>query len=505
MRRVIRSQWFYLALILLLYLVLLVPTLARQGISWDEQTDLEIASAYLQPNGWFVGSPLDPSQTRLPHFAVALVYSILQTSDLLTARWVSVWVGVLTLLGVYQYSRQRLTPTTGLVACALLATSPFFLSFARVAFTETDIYLACCLAWLLVCFARLEDRPTVGRAAAVGMLLGLTLSAKFTAVAILPALGFAIFQCKQPGWNLSRKLALGALIGGLACVSFFLLPPEHLTNPAILRSLAERFKQEMGFRPAFMLEAAALHLGSILVKSSPLLGLGLLLGWLIAILRWRRPQFLVPLLVSLCYFGCLVILPLAQTFYVVPLLPWLALFLVDAFLQLWSRWRGAALGLALVALGMLGVDLGLCYPDFNLNGYQWLGARQIVGRASIGYRSIIQTPSDGVEQAMTWLNEHAKPGERVRVYVLEWHIMRAVAPRPAYQIVDGFKQGSVTDPEYVVTEINTMIPQSWWTRELPREVFRAPYAVNWLETRYTKVFGVERAFGIEMAAVWRRN
>ncbi|MFN2168874.1 MAG: hypothetical protein ACK2U9_21785, partial [Anaerolineae bacterium] len=75
-----------LALILALYLGLILPTVDRQGISWDEATDLAIARSYLQPGGWLRGSRDDPSQARLPMAAVALVYQVTGRHDLLTAR-----------------------------------------------------------------------------------------------------------------------------------------------------------------------------------------------------------------------------------------------------------------------------------------------------------------------------------------------------------------------------------------------------------------------------------
>ena len=132
-------------------------------------------------------------------FTVALVYKLLGTSDLITARLVSCLVGGLTLLAVYLYCKQRYKPSTGILACLLLATSPFFLSFARVAFTETDIYLACTLAWLLICVTRLQARPTLGWAAVAGVVLGLALSAKFTALVVLPAVWYAVSQSKMTG------------------------------------------------------------------------------------------------------------------------------------------------------------------------------------------------------------------------------------------------------------------------------------------------------------------
>jgi hypothetical protein len=122
----------------------------------------------------------------------------------------------------------------------------------------------------------------------------------------------------------------------------------------------------------------------------------------------------------------------------------------------------------------------------------------------VGYRSIIQTPSDGVEQVITWLNGHAQPGDRVRSYLLETHIIQAVAPHPAYQIENGFANPK-PNPDYVVVEINTQVRQSWWTDTSSGNVFRPPYDPEWLEENYQRMFTVRRAFGIEMASVWKKK
>lgn len=587
----LRRPWLSFLVILLLYAVLLLPTVERQGISWDEQNDLWAAQAYLAPQaGWLVGSDIDASQTRLPMAAVALVYEILGISDLVTARLVSCLVGGLTLLGVYKIGKERFSSAVGLLACLLLAASPFFLSFARVAFTETDIYLACAFAWLWFCVSRLQKSPSLGWAAAVGVFFGLALSAKFTALVGLPAVWTAAWQSssKPPSgsrqdksgsldfwtpwlfaaafigvsaanselpedrlgplyglvflswllplaWAMYRRQApasrsvLVLYITGLALLTFLVLPPEHLTNPDILQSLIWRMDNELAFRPAFMLEAAGLHLGSLVFKSGPLVGAGLLLGLFFCALQWKeQPAVRFPVLLIFFYFGGLVILPLAQTFYLVPLLPLLAVLGAVQFLRLLARRRVIALGAAALAAILWVNDLRLSYPDYNLNGYQWLGERVIFGRSSIGYRSIVQTPSDGVEQAVRWLNEHAQSGERVRLYLLEWHIVQAVAPHPAYRIEDGFSArypnaeyvgvpiyrwfvdnnpfaSPRPNPDYVVVEINTQVRQSWWMDVSEGEVFKPPYHEEWLEANYTQVFSVQRAFGIEMASVWQKK
>lgn len=561
--------------------MLLLPTVRRQGISWDEQTDIHIARAYISGSGgWFIGSNSDPSQTRLPMYTVALVYALTGTDDLLTARLVSAFMGALTLVGVYVFCKREYDAKRGLLAAAILATSPFFLSFARVAFTETDIYVACVFAWLLVGVSNLREKRTVGSTVIAALLLGLAISAKFTAVYLFPAvllhaltwprlerglehlhwrdlfgvgmLFVILFALAWLGWSAesfaagaesdgvvaamhyllaavcwgmillwvvrrsdhtASSLLLVALVFLLALSTFVMLPPVHLTNPDIIRSLLERFNNEMGWDLGFIIEATGLHTACVIFKSSPLVGFGFLAALVGTAPQWkRRIEVQFPLLVILSYFLGLALLPIAQTFYMMPLLPILVIFGADQWLRLLSGKRPLAMLMGCAAAAVLVVDLALCYPDYNLNGYQWLGARFLVGRSTIGYRSVVQTPSDGVEQAVHWLCDNATNGERVVAYVYPWHIVEAACPDPRFRISRGRWESVRARPDYVIIHINHEIRQSWAAWFTGREnnvrddgVFWEPYDADWLYTHFTKVARVPRAFGLEMASVWRRK
>jgi hypothetical protein len=205
------------------------------------------------------------------------------------------------------------------------------------------------------------------------------------------------------------------------------------------------------------------------------------------------------------YFLALLILPLGQTFYTIPTLPVLSLLAADQLLRLLSKRRN--ISLALLCLGLLwwGIELKQCYPDYHLNGYQWLGARPFLGRSSIGYRSIVYVPSDGVQQSMDWLNANAKPGQRVQLYVEPLHIVKTMAPDPAYEIIDGRETTLSTKPDYVVVHIGATIQQGEGPENPHEDVFQYPFDISVLEKEYDQVFSVRRAFGLEMAGVWRRR
>jgi 4-amino-4-deoxy-L-arabinose transferase-like glycosyltransferase len=178
--------------IVALYLTLALPTIDRQGIHWDEQTDLEIAESYFVSLGAPLrGSNADLVNVRLPMFSVAALQLVGAPLNLRTARVASVLVGALTLIGVFVFARIELDDRRGLLAALLLAVNPYFLAFAPLAFTEGDVFITCSATWALATFAWLWQRPVRVRALAAGIALGLALSSKFSALSLIPALTMA--------------------------------------------------------------------------------------------------------------------------------------------------------------------------------------------------------------------------------------------------------------------------------------------------------------------------
>jgi hypothetical protein len=571
--------WLIFLGILAIYALLIIPTVSRLGMGWDEEVDLRIARGYLTRRGLFFGIWLDVSQMRLPMFTVALVYRLLGVSNLVLARWTSIVVGGLTLLGIYVYGKDRFIPGVGLLAAFLLAINPFFLSFSRLAFTESDIYLACTLTWLLVTLARLQEKLTVGRAVLAGLFLGLCISTKATAMVILPAVWVVLYsvrifpinprqtklttpvanQISTPvvwfwaGWSalvlllgvvsgmifdigaysliyqllryglvcLGWLIALGwafyfrnysadlvsliAFITGFGLLTFVIFPPDHLTNSGILRSLFLRAENEISLSAAFIAELAALHLLTVFFKSTPILGLALLAGVFISLAQWHRRELMLPLLLALSYFAGLLLLPLGQTFYTIPILPVLSLLVADNLLRLWSYRRKIALMIAILAMGWWGVEMIQCYPDYHLNGYQWVGKRVLFGRSSIGYASVVFTPQDGVQQAMEWLNANAEPGQVAQLYVRGWNVVEYVAPDPAYLLTNGFEETLSSQPDYILVHINALHLQGFGIDTPKGDINFHPFDYEAMKREYEQVFTVRRAFGLDVASVWQRK
>jgi len=190
--RTMRSRVAF-GVVVAIYLLLLLPTVGRHGIGWDEQTDHGVALTYLQePGGWLVGSDVDPINVRLPMVTSAAVYALLGKPDLLAARSVSCLLGVLTLVAVFVFCRREFDDRKAVVACAILATSPYYLAYTKTAFSEGDAFVTCALAWLLVCLGALRRERSLGWGALASVALGAAMASKISGIAAVPVILVAV-------------------------------------------------------------------------------------------------------------------------------------------------------------------------------------------------------------------------------------------------------------------------------------------------------------------------
>jgi hypothetical protein len=184
-------------------------------------------------------------------------------------------------------------------------------------------------------------------------------------------------------------------------------------------------------------------------------------------------------------------LPWAQTFYMMPVFPVLAILLADGWFEWFDRKRATALVFAGVAAVSLGSDFARSYPDLHLNGYQWLGARPWGGRPSLGARSVVPVPTDGVEQALRFVEAHAAPGDVVVTFVRPFHIREALLPNPPFLIVDGLADPRlIRRADWVVTTVGAEIEHGYGADD-PTTVFTLPYDPTFLTRRFKKVFHVD--------------
>jgi len=166
-----------------------------------------------------------------------------------------------------------------------------------------------------------------------------------------------------------------------------------------------------------------------------------------------------------------------------------------------------------LALALLGVqvaaDLWQSFPDYHLNGYQYLGERWLKGRASMGYNGVVTLPTDGMEQCLRVAMADGREGATVYVYyawtpeqVVAWTIHGS-----GLQYVMGTQERDTRAPraaDYVVIGLEMDVLARAYTLEgLPdgwRMVDR-----EWLAEHFEKVYSVRRAFDLEVASLWRRR
>lgn len=337
---------------------------------------------------------------------------------------------------------------------------------------------------------------------------------------VLAAVGAWLWRERPIG----RFTATGLVAAG-SVLTFFVIPPVHTTNPGIIQELARMVAAGEGLPEGLRYSALIFHLLVILVKSGPAMGL-LLLGSCAASLWFmrKRPVLLIPLSLIVASVAVYVFTGRAQTFYMIGVMPLLAILAADVLGEILRRSRYLFAGiLALVSLNAA-ADLARSWPDMHLNGYQYLGERYIAHRATLGYKGVAQTPSDGNYQVMQWALENIEPDKRVVTYLRERMAIYFMGPRPSirFQVRDGFDpKVGVDQADYVLLHINATLRQ-FDSSPVPLIVEKSsdvrdlggvhrdsihvyPFDRDALHRDFDKVFAVERAFGIEVASVWRRK
>ncbi len=572
-RRRSKRAWLGLAVAVALYLGLTVPTIDRQGVNWDEHDDRSIALTYLTPGGLWAGSTVDLNQTRLPMYLGAMAFQATGHNSIRVARLLSCAIGVLTILGVWVFCRREWGDGAAVVGSLTLATSPYFIAFSRLAFSEGDIYITCATVWVAVAAGWFARSATVGRAAVLGLALGVAIAAKLSAIALIPAVGIFVLLGRSerrepsptlrqswPFWVLAAGLAIGVATGlelgargiarpgnpvvmvglagtallwvGLAAWSvvhrraaagrvlrvaipaavgictFLLLPPVHTTNPRIQATIVQELVEGGGsFDILRAAESGALHGMTVLIKPSIVLGAALWLSLALALARVgvdRGARLCV--LIVMFYVAFLLTLPWAQTRYMMPVAAVLTMLLAATVVRAWRARRTLVGVVAAVALVGLVADFVVYYPDLHLNGYRLLGERYLFGRSTIGYRSVVHVPIDGIEQTLAWVGRHAGPGDRVLTMSPPRHIVRSLTRGRGYEWIDGqVERDAIGRADWVLTDLNGDIRPGEGRDNPTGEVRAYPYDRAELERDFERVFAVERACGLEVATVWRRK
>jgi len=331
---------------------------------------------------------------------------------------------------------------------------------------------------------------------------------------ILTALAWllAIFFLIRNKTIVVNRLGALLLVLGLAAITFFTLPPVHTTNPAIITSLIDIFvSSSNAFSWFFAVEIAALHFFTLLFKPGILIGFGLWTSLLIAFFRWRTRPALRPLLIFFGIYLAFLIFKMvhAQTFFMMPLFPIAVIIFTDTALTLFRSYRKTVSVILALTFSVTLFDLFLTYPHTHLNGYQWVGERYLAGRSTVGYRGIVQTPSDGVEQTCQWLGDNLPAGERILYYThFDHHIVTQQLKNKRFILIDGMNPRYTTDmANYILVHINATIHEGrgYQHEPLSGSIYKEFFLEGNLEKDFRKVYSVTRPFGLEVASVWYRK
>lgn len=539
---------------------------------WDEQVDHDIAIA-LRDDPLRGESPaLDASQTRLPMYLCAAVLKLTGRSDLQLCRDVSLALGGITIILTAALAHLLFGGWTALLAATLLAASPYFLSFARIAMTEGDIAFSCAVVAALLAFLHDLRRPTPARWLISGVLLGLATGAKLFAIFLAPVfmvlatsaqpsrsarsmrpedsverqspdrwmLGTLLFGLASSvcaamlavrsrdqavlGWGMALAAWLIGVIQALfrrasipappikrlllmlmfAGVTFGVLMPVHLTSHQILREIARRtLRWDNSIPLALWSDHLRLYTGILLIKLSIPFGLLTAVALLYAAFVERSDGRWRPCIIAIIFYIVLIcFLPLRQTFYLMGVYPLIitvtAAFVVETVKRLRQRSVPASV-LAVTLIGIclvhLGIRVAAAYPYLHLYGYDRVGDRWM-GRESRGYRNLIQTPSDGVEELLQWSthSELVRPADHVVSFLWEDRIVRNAAgslPRPILLTPRGLTEESdklppqpdIQQADWILLHINNRLgygdrPPDWPPTALLEAQFGVAYAVR---------------------------
>ncbi len=144
----------------------------------------------------------------------------------IVGRIVSAITGILSIFLIYKIGRKLKNSATGLAAAAFLAVAPFHVVHSH--FLTADVTMVCLLlACILFLLSSLDEDTLLNRVAG-GLFLGLAISAKYSAVCLLPLwAGIDLFRRKSSYKTIVA--GYGALLAG-----FVLGEPYAVLHPSAI-------------------------------------------------------------------------------------------------------------------------------------------------------------------------------------------------------------------------------------------------------------------------------
>lgn len=448
------------------------------NILWDEAVDHDIAVGLARDPLHGEQPTLDASQTRLPMYVNAIVFRVFGRDDLPVSRGVSLFFGAVTILLCAELGQTLFSPIVGMLSGLLLAISPYFLAFGRIAMTEGDVFFACFATGAMLAFVRYLERPTRVRWVVTALLFGMALGAKLFAIYLIPVWAVMTIVQQSPESELKyskwQRLAGIIVLGTIFCG---VLLPVHILEPAILKEIIRRtIRWDHRMPLALWSDHLRLYAGIILIKLTVPLGILTSAALVYAgFVERNDPRWRPCILAIIFYVAGLCFLPLRQTFYLMGIYPFVIITLAAFIVQIHGLCKKMHPLLAsgwniLVFTMLIQLMAGLysAFPHLHLYGYDVVG-NSWMGKESRGYRNLIQTPSDGVVELIEWCNQSplVQPDDKVVSYLWEDRIInRELSHNRKYQFIPrGIRDESdavpsppdIIDAKFVLLHINNLL------------------------------------------------
>jgi hypothetical protein len=327
----------------------------------DESIYLHWAEIIEHQGQWFIS--LWDGKQPLQYWVLAVVRMVFGGDPLLEGRFVAVFVGLLSTIGVFGVGKRLGGDLVGLISAGLYAIFPLALLYDRLAYTESFVNL-CGVAIVLTSLYAFGDSKSWTPEIAAGLAVGLALFTKQTALLFVyfPVLA-ALWLGRGKERNLFARLAVIYAITGIFVGVLWLGQPQ---GPTLETHDAVFHHKEFYVSPDKLLEDPTTmwlknfdllqgYVGTYLTWPAALVGLFCLgyLTWRRSLAPWVLLSICIPPLVLQVTILALMF-PTRWAFpHMWPVLVMIGLAAADAWKQYGSRLGVVQLRLAMVAAAVV--------------------------------------------------------------------------------------------------------------------------------------------------------
>jgi hypothetical protein len=293
----------------------------------------------------------------------------------------------------YALGKRLYGPSAGLLAALFLAFNSLHIAWSQV--VRTDVQASAFMLGALLVSCRLGETGARKHAIWAGLLTGFAVATKWPAVSVFAGvIGAAIYHATATGggWRGAARLIL---IGGLASVIglFIASPFIFIDYPTVLSNLAgEARPTHVGHTGGGALSNLATYLGLFAKDSMGWIGIGLAAAGFALACAKRGPARYILVPATIVFFVGICIQHLIWSRWLIPGLPYFALFAAAAVFELASLvTRGA------MRTGVIAVTGGLA----------------VIVSAAGAVGEVRERSHDTRDEAARWIAAHAAKGSTI--------------------------------------------------------------------------------------------